>query len=70
MYLRTIYSGKERGIANRGHFLTCERVEEDSKQEQDARMTVIDRISKDACLNNVLSGALLQSLFVMYYQGL
>ena len=39
MYLRTIYSGKERGIANRGHFLTCERVEEDSKQEQDARMT-------------------------------
>ena len=40
MYLRTIYSGKGRGIANRGHFLTCERVEEDSKQEQDARMTL------------------------------
>ena len=35
----TINMWKGRGKSDRGYFLTCERVEEDSKQEQDARMT-------------------------------
>ena len=30
---------------------------------------VVDRNSKDACLNNVLSEALLQSVFIMFYPG-
>ena len=40
----TINMWKGRGKSDRGYFLTCERVEEDSKQEQDARMTTVHLI--------------------------
>ena len=36
----TINMWKGRGKSDRGYFLTCERVEEDSKQEWDSCMTV------------------------------
>ena len=36
----TINMWKGRGKSDRGYFLTCERVEEDSKQEWDSCMTI------------------------------